>query len=73
MAYNSLIMSNQKIIVDIVINSNSLREIPQYRAAFDTLKSSVDNVNKEIIRYNNQNKESITWGTKVKAAVKDLY
>ncbi|QHS56066.1 hypothetical protein GWR56_11170 [Mucilaginibacter sp. 14171R-50] len=66
-------MSDQKINVDININADSLNQIPQYKAAFDSLKSSIDNVNKEIIKYNNQNRESVTWGTKIKGVVKELY
>lgn len=66
-------MSDQKINVDININADGLNQVPQYKAAFDSLKSSIDNVNKEIIKYNTQNKEVVNWGTKVKGAVKDLY
>jgi hypothetical protein len=65
-------MPDQKINVDININADNLNQIPQYKAAFDSLKNSIDNLNKEILKYNNQNKETVTWGTKIKSAVKDL-
>lgn len=65
-------MDNQKINVDININTDSLREIPQYKAAFDSLQSSINNLNKEILKYNNQNKETVSWGTKVKNTIKEL-
>ena len=65
-------MDNQKINVDININTDSLREIPQYKTAFDSLQSSINNLNKEIFKYNNQNKETVSWGAKIKTTVKDL-
>ena len=65
-------MSDQKINVDININADSLRQIPEYKAAFDNLSSAINNLNKEVLKYNTQNKESVNWGTKIKATVKDL-
>jgi hypothetical protein len=65
-------MPDQKITVDISINSESLREIPQYKAAFDSLKTSIDSLNKEMLKQNTQNKEAVTWGSKIKTTVKDL-
>ncbi len=65
-------MDNQKINVDININTDSLREIPQYKEAFDSLQSSINNLNKEILKYNNQNKETISWGAKIKNTIKDI-
>jgi len=41
-------MDNQKINVDININSDSLREIPQYKEAFDGLRISIGNLNKPL-------------------------
>jgi hypothetical protein len=65
-------MPDQKITVDININSESLREIPQYKAAFDSLKTSIDSLNKEVLKQNTQSKEAVTWGSKIKTTVKDL-
>lgn len=33
-------MSDQKINVDININADSLNQVPQYKAAFDSLKAT---------------------------------
>jgi hypothetical protein len=65
-------MSDQKINVDININADSLRQIPEYKAAFDNLSGAINNLNKEVLKYNTQNKESVNWGTKIKTTVKDL-
>ncbi|AMR33941.1 hypothetical protein A0256_22080 [Mucilaginibacter sp. PAMC 26640] len=67
-----IIMSNTKIDVDININAESLKQMPQYKAAFDSLKTSIDNINKEMLKQNAQSKEVVTWGTKIKNSVKDL-
>jgi hypothetical protein len=65
-------MSDTKINVDINITSEALRQIPEYKAAFDSLNTSIKNLNKEILQYNTQSKETVNWGTKIKTGVKDL-
>jgi Holliday junction resolvase RusA-like endonuclease len=49
-------MPDQKINVDININADNLNQIPQYKAAFDSLKNSIDNLNKEILKWINHTK-----------------
>lgn len=64
---------------DFSLNEDSFKQIPQFTNSINSLKSSINNLNKEITnatdklnKFNTQNKEATTWGTKVKETVKDL-
>ncbi|TFF32176.1 hypothetical protein [Mucilaginibacter psychrotolerans] len=65
-------MPDQTINVDININADSVKQIPQYKAAFDSLKTAVDSLNKTMLKQNEQSKEAVTWGAKFKTTIKDL-
>jgi hypothetical protein len=73
-------MPNQEINVDIKINSDALNQLPKYKAGFDSLRDAVFNLNREIVssteklsKLNTENKETVTWGSKIKGTVKELY
>ena len=67
-------MYDQKVTinVDINVNQDNLKQIPQLKTALDNLRESVTNLNKQVITFNEQNKETVTWGTKIKSTVKEL-
>ncbi|MFD1255708.1 hypothetical protein ACFQ3S_02785 [Mucilaginibacter terrae] len=72
-------MPDQKINVDININSDALSQLPKYKAGFDSLRDAVNNLNKEIVastdklsKLNVQNLEAENWGTKLKNSVYNL-
>ena len=66
-------------MADNNFNFDNLDKLPQYKAAFDNLRTSINSLNTSIndleksqTKYNKQNQETVTWGTKIKNTVKDL-
>ncbi|GAA4093204.1 hypothetical protein [Mucilaginibacter panaciglaebae] len=73
-------MSNQNFNIDVNVNADGLRKISQVNTAFDDLRSSIDGLNNSVsslnkiqASYNEQNQKTVTWGTKIKAGLINLY
>lgn len=42
--------------------NDSLQQVPQLKGAIDDLRGSIVSLNKEMLNYNKQNQEAVTWG-----------
>jgi hypothetical protein len=65
-------MPDQNVNINVNINPDNLKQIPQLKTAIDNLRESVTNLNKEVLNFNKQNQEVETWGVKIKSGVKDI-
>ena len=72
-------MADQKIKIDIDIQSEALKQLPQYKKGFDELKVAINNLNNEIVtsteklsKMGEANKEASNFGTKLKNGIVDL-
>lgn len=52
-------MPDQKTTIDI--NANT--DLSQYKAAFDNLRDSVNGLNTEVLKFNNQSRDTVNWGS----------